>query len=431
MDAVRAGVLVTGDEVLEGSTVDRNGPWLAQRLLDLGFEVAGIAICGDRLDDITSELEHFAARGCALVVTSGGLGPTDDDRTVEAVARFCQRPLSLDSDLEQKIAARLRAAAKRWRRFDEAALRRSNRKQALVPQGATTLDPVGTAPGLVVGGGEGGRSSPVVVVLPGPPRELKPLFERALETPPLRALLARTRPLRRRTLRFFGIPESQLAAAVREIADAIDGYQELRIGSYVHRGELDLVVRYPSSAEAAAAALEQALAERFPRQLFSRDGRTLDELVAEALAGRSVATAESCTGGLVGARLTARPGASAYFRGAIVAYDNAVKVRELGVSEASLATHGAVSQEVAEAMAQGAARALGAELAVSVTGIAGPEGGTPEKPVGTVWIGGWDGAGARAARLWLPGDRGEVRERATTAALHLLLALARGEEPPF
>ena len=215
---VRAGILVIGDEVLEGATADRNGPWLARRLLDRGVEVVGIAVCPDSVAAITSELATFARRGCELVFTSGGLGPTDDDRTVEAVARYANRPLAVDPALEERIGAILRAAAQRWRRFDETALRRSNRKQALVPSGATVLDPVGTAPGLVVPPADG-TGGPTVVVLPGPPRELKTLYERAVATPVVARLLEGLEPPERRVVRFFGIPESELARAVREIEE--------------------------------------------------------------------------------------------------------------------------------------------------------------------------------------------------------------------
>lgn len=427
---VRAGILVIGDEVLEGATADRNGPWLARRLLDRGVEVVGIAVCPDSVAAITSELATFARRGCELVFTSGGLGPTDDDRTVEAVARYANRPLAVDPALEERIGAILRAAAQRWRRFDETALRRSNRKQALVPSGATVLDPVGTAPGLVVPPADG-SGGPTVVVLPGPPRELKTLYERAVATPLVARLLEGLEPPERRIVRFFGIPESELARAVREIEEEIPEARALAPGTYVRKGEIELVVRYTAERAELVERFVTALARRFPRELFAADGRTIDDLVADALAGRSVATAESCTGGLVAARLTARPGASAYVRGAVVAYDNAVKEAALGVERDLLARHGAVSREVACAMARGAAERMGAELAVAVTGIAGPGGGSAEKPVGTVWVATYDGRSAQAGRLWLPGDREEVRARAVTAALHALWRAARGEELPF
>src|SRR6478609_5912954 len=214
---VRAGIVVTGTEVITGRIADRNGPWVSERLAGLGVEVAHILIVADRPDDLEAALRFLAGEGMDLIVTSGGLGPTADDLTAEVVGRFCGRELVLDEEVEAKIAEVLRGFAKRFK-FDEEAVIAANRKQAMVPEGATALDPVGTAPGLVVPDGER-----VVVVLPGPPRELQPMWPGALESEPVREVLARATPLRGYTLRMFGVPESEIAKSLREIeSDGVD-----------------------------------------------------------------------------------------------------------------------------------------------------------------------------------------------------------------
>src|SRR6476646_8926796 len=208
---VRAGIVVTGTEVLTGRIADRNGPWVSERLAELGVEVAHILVVADRPDDLEAALRFMDAEGMDLIVTSGGLGPTADDLTAEVVARFAGRDLVLDEEMEEKIAAILRGFARRFR-FDEEAVRAANRKQAMVPEGSTPLDPVGTAPGLVVPAGER-----AVIVLPGPPRELRPMWEAAVETGPVREVLDRATPLRGYTMRMFGVPESEIAKSLREM----------------------------------------------------------------------------------------------------------------------------------------------------------------------------------------------------------------------
>src|SRR6476659_5912259 len=211
MKPVKAGIVVTGTEVLTGRIVDRNGPWISERLAELGVEVAHITVVGDRPEDLEAALRFMAVEGMDLIVTSGGLGPTADDLTAEIVARFAGVELVLDEEMEEKIAAILRRFARRFS-FDEDAVRAANRKQAMVPEGSLPLDPVGTAPGLVVPAD--GR---VVIVLPGPPRELQPMWPRAIESRPVQAILARATPLLAYTVRMFGIPESEIAKSLREI----------------------------------------------------------------------------------------------------------------------------------------------------------------------------------------------------------------------
>ena len=424
--SIRAGIVVTGTEVLTGRIADRNGPWLSERLAELGVDVAHILVVGDRPGDLEAALRFMAAEGMDLTVTSGGLGPTADDLTAEVVARFAGRELVLDEEMEGKIAAILRGFARRFS-FDEEAMRTANRKQAMVPKGATALDPVGTAPGLVVPAGDR-----VVAVLPGPPRELRPMWPAALGTAPLRALLDRATPLHRCTLRMFGIPESEIAKSLREIEAEGVPLPEVEITTCLRRGEIEIDVSYRDEAAATAAAVRSGLAERHERHLFSLDGETVDSQVAALLTGRRLGLAESCSGGLLAARLTDVPGASAYLAGGVVAYSNGAKADLLGVDPGLIEAHGAVSPEVAAAMAVGALERFGADVAVSITGIAGPEGGSEEKPVGYVCFEARLADGTRIARQpVIPGGREDVRERSALVGMHLLRILLSGAETPL
>jgi nicotinamide-nucleotide amidase len=418
--------LVTGTEVLTGRIADRNGPWLSERLAEQGIEVAHILVVGDRPDDLEAALRFMAAEGMDLIVTSGGLGPTADDLTAEVVARFAGRELVLDEEMEGKIAAILDAFAQRIE-VDAEALRVANRKQAMVPEGAIALDPVGTAPGLVVPAN--GR---VVVVLPGPPRELQPMWPIAIKTEPVRAILTRATPLHGYTLRMFGIPESEIAKSLREIEAEGTEISAVEVTTCLRRGEIEVDVRYRAEAAAVAEALRTGLSERHPRHLFSLDGETIDAQVAALLEGRRLGLAESCSGGLLAARITNLPGASAYLAGGIVAYSNEAKAELLGVDAGLIETHGAVSPEVAEAMAIGTLERFEADVAISITGIAGPDGGTEEKPVGYVCFNARLANGASIARdPLIPGGRADVRERSALVGMHLLRLLLGGGEAPL
>jgi nicotinamide-nucleotide amidase len=422
---VRAGIVVTGTEVLTGRITDRNGPWIAERLGEMGVEVSHIVCVGDRAPDLKAALRFLADLGVALVVTSGGLGPTADDLTAEVVAEFAGRDLILDEEMEQRIAEILAGFARRFR-FDPEALREANRKQAFVPEGATPIDPAGTAPGLVVP-----TDGPTVIVLPGPPRELHAMWPQALATDYAREALAEVTPIHTDTLRIFGIPESELAKSLREIERDVD-LAPLEITTCLRRAELEIDVRYRDGAEEAAKRVMDALADRFERYVFSRDGSTIDEQVAELLADRRIGLAESETAGLLAARLTEIPGSSAYVAGGVVAYSNDAKHELLDVPMELIERHGAVSPEVAEAMADGALGRFHADVGVGITGIAGPGGGTEEKPVGYVCICVKLAAGDILARdPVLPGDRSEIRDRSTTVAMHLLRRLLRGEDFPL
>jgi nicotinamide-nucleotide amidase len=426
--SARAGIVVTGTEVLTGRVQDRNGPWIADRLLELGVELAHITICGDRPSDIEAQLRFMADQGVDLIVTSGGLGPTADDMTVEVVARFCERELLLDEELENKIANILKKLMAHFNPENFDAVRAANRKQAMIPAGSQVLDPVGTAPGVVVPG------KPAVMVLPGPPRELQPMWHKAIETSAAQDAIAGRTIYRQQTIRMFGLPESGLAETLRGAEKSIPDFESLEITTCLRRGEIEMVTRYEPDAAEAYTQLTQLLRERHGQQVYSEDGSRVDDLVAQLLAGRRIATAESCTAGLLAARLTDRPGSSDYVMGGVVSYSNEAKAELLGVDPALIEKHGAVSEPVAEAMAAGALKRFGADTAVAITGIAGPGGGTPEKPVGTVCftvaLGPPGPEGRTDTRtLRLPGNRSDVRERSTTVAMHLLRRILGDTEP--
>ena len=426
---VRAGIVVTGTEVLTGRVSDRNGPWLAEQLLALGADPIAIAVIGDRPQDIVRALRFLASEGCELLVTSGGLGPTADDLTAAVVGQFQGRKMVLDEALESRIAEILRPLLARWPTLDPEALLISNRKQAVVPSGAEVLEPVGTAPGLVVtpAGGEG----PTVVVLPGPPRELQPMWEAAvLGSPALATALTGAVEYRRDMLRLYGIPESEIAATLRAAQDAGIALDRLEITTCLRRGEVEVVTRYEPTDTGVYAEFAAFVRVRHPDALFSDDGSTVDEQVLALLRGdgsrpgATIAVAESCTGGLLSARLTERPGASDVVRGGLVVYANEAKVALAGVDPGVIERAGAVSEEVAVGLADGARHALGADVGVGVTGIAGPGGASEGKPVGLVWLSVSHRDGRRLTRsVKLAGGRADIRDRSTTVALHLVRRL--------
>ena len=411
MSRPTAVVLVTGSELVRGGRTDENGPFLARELSTRGIEPERVLVVGDRPEALEEAFRESLAAG--LVVTSGGLGPTHDDRTVETLARVAGRALVLDPALEEEIAGVVRGLSERFRRpYEE--FESGVRKQATIPEGAESLGLAGTAPGLVLEVGES-----VVVVLPGPPGELQRLWVKALETEPVRKVLdAASRPAHR-VLRFFGLPESAVARVVERSGGEGEGV-DITICAHDLEVQVDLVVQ--PGAEDHADVLQRALAEELPQALFAEDERPVEELVLDLARsqGLTLAVAESCTGGLVAARLTSVPGSSEVFAGGVVAYDNRLKQELLRVSDEVLNRHGAVSAEAAAAMAQGARGAMGAAVGVSVTGVAGPGGGTPEKPVGLVYLHASTPAQEEAMELRLPGDRGAVRRRAAASALHLL-----------
>ena len=414
MTQPQAVIVVTGSELVRGDRNDLNGPFLARELVARGLEPARILVVGDRPAELEAALREGLAADLCLV--SGGLGPTHDDRTVEVLAELAGRPLRVDPELEREIESVSRMVAERLRR-PYGDFVPGVRKQASLPEGALTLGLAGTAPGVVLE-----TDGCVAVALPGPPGELQRLWARAVEAEPVRRVLGRAQPPERLLLRFFGLSESAVARVLEE-AGGEGGGLEATVCAREFEVNVDLVAE--RGAEARARDVAGALRERLAAFLFAEDARPVEELVLELSRrrGLTLATAESCTGGLVAARLTTVPGSSDVFVGGVVAYANEVKLAELGVPAEVLERHGAVSAETAEAMAEGMRRRLGADVAVSVTGVAGPGGGTPEKPVGLVYVHAAWRDGREAVELSIPGDREAVRARATVTALHTLRRL--------
>jgi nicotinamide-nucleotide amidase len=411
----RAVVVVTGSELVRGERTDLNGPFLARSLLALGVEPARIHVVGDDPAELEAAVRD-AVRTADLVATSGGLGPTHDDRTVRIVAKVAGLAVRVDEELESQIENVSRMVAERMKR-PYADFRDGVTKQATVPVPSTVLGLAGTAPGLVVE-----VDGTPVVILPGPPSELQRLWPRALEAAEVRRVLEGGRPPLRRTLRFFGPGESQVAQAFQDAGGDGDG---LEVTICARNFEIHVDLLAEPEAEPRLLELEAALGKKLGRFLYSTDGRTVEELVLDRSRERgwSLATAESCTGGLVAAGLTAIPGSTDVVVGGIVAYANEVKTAELDVSSELLEQYGAVSAEVAEAMARGARQRLGVDVAVSVTGIAGPGGGSEEKPVGLVYFHAETPDASKGGFFNFPGDRDSIRRRAVVGSLHLVRRL--------
>jgi nicotinamide-nucleotide amidase len=401
---------------VRGDRNDLNGPYLAASLLSLGIEPALILIVGDREEEL--EAAFRIGLKYDVLISSGGLGPTHDDRTVEVLARVAGIPLSNDEPLRAQIEARSQSVAERLRRpyadFAEGVL-----KQARIPQGATIAGLAGTAPAVVVRAGDC-----LAVALPGPPRELQALWARALETAPFQELLTTIQPPERRVVRFFGVSESAVAQALADAGGDGAGV-EVTICAREFEIHVDLIVE--AGAQERAEALERALTSPLESFVYARgdEAGPVEEIVLALCRehGLTLSTAESCTGGMVAERLTGVPGASDVFVGSVIAYADEVKAAELGVPEEVLREHGAVSAEVAAVMAHGARDRFGTDIAVSVTGIAGPGGGSEEKPVGLVYLHAVGPGRELAADFSYGGDRDTIRKRATVTALHLVRKL--------
>lgn len=413
-DSVRSAVVAVGDELLAGHTVDTNAAWLGRRLAELGAPVRVRHTVGDD-DEAIRRVVRLALEEAQIVVVTGGLGPTPDDRTKAAVASLLDRPLETDGALLERLERIFREMG-----YDR--LPPTNRSQAEVPRGAAVVEnPHGTAPGLVLD--EGPRR---VVLLPGVPREMKGLFERGISDVLAREFEGRLRPTFHRVIHTTGIAESALADRVAEALPDESGPVSVAFHPHVRGVNLRLTVASVGDREEAERHLdemERRLAPVVERYRFESERGDLVDAVAEALlrSGRTLATAESCTGGLVAERLTDRPGSSGYFQGGVVSYADVSKIRDLGVSETLLGEHGAVSEPVARAMSEGAVQRFGTSCALAITGIAGPGGGTEEKPVGTVWYAVTVEGRTVVNHARLPGDRRDVRERSAQAVLHLLL----------
>jgi nicotinamide-nucleotide amidase len=403
-----AEIIAIGSELLTPERTDTNSLWLTGQLNQIGIEVKLKTVVGDD-DARLEEAIKDALRRSRAVITTGGLGPTEDDITRKIAARAMSRRLQLD----EKVLADIRAKFMRWGR----AMPEINARQAMIIEGAEVLDnPNGSAPGMYLE--HEGRS---VVLLPGPPREMKPMFE-SLVKPRLVAKAGDVRVVRR-MLRVSGLGES---AVDERIAPVYRQHTNPQTTILFNRSEIEIHLTAQGKTEQEAELLLDGLAgqieERLGDSIFAFRGETMEEVVGLRLAvnGFTLATAESCTGGLVAERITEVPGSSVYFREGVVAYSNEAKVRMLGVPYDLIAEYGAVSAPVAEAMAEGVRLRADADFGVSVTGIAGPGGGSDDKPVGLVYIALADDAHTEHRKLLLPGDRQLIRWRASQAALDLL-----------
>jgi nicotinamide-nucleotide amidase len=410
----RAVVVLTGSELVRGDKADANGAFLARELTALGLEPARILMVGDD----PAELEEAVREGleAEVLVLSGGLGPTHDDRTIETLARVAGRELRVDDELAREIEGVATAVAERLGR-PFADFVPGVRKQASLPDGAVSLGLAGTAPAVLLE-----REGGLAVALPGPPNELRRLWPRVVASDALGKVLAATEAPRRRILRFFGPSESAVARVLEELGGDGDGL-EVTVCAQDLEVRVDLLAQ--AGDEVDAERLGRALRLHFAADFFAEDERPIADLVVERCRalGLRLATAESCTGGLVGARLTDVPGASDIYAGGVIAYSNEAKERHLGVPPSVLVEHGAVSAETAEAMAVGARAELRADVAIAVTGVAGPGGGTPEKPVGLVFVSVLTPGGGSTERFLFSGDREAVRARATAQSLHSLRRL--------
>jgi nicotinamide-nucleotide amidase len=411
---LNATILCVGTELLFGQIVNTNAAWLSERLQMLGINVLQHYTVGDNPDRMRRMLAR-AFDETDLVVTSGGLGPTQDDLTKEIIAEVLGDELVLDERA-------LRMLDETFKRFHRP-MTENNRKQAYLPSRATVFyNDAGTAPGFALEG----LSGKIAIALPGPPRELNQMFERQV----IPWLERRTdASISYKVLRFYGVGESQLET---DLLPLIDGQSDPTIATYAKEGECS--VRIASrrgtreEADRAVAEMVARVREISGRHLYSEDDEDLHALVARQLLERgvSIASAESCTGGLFASRLLETPGVSAVFDRGFITYSNASKTEELGIPQALIETHGAVSEEVAIAMAEGARRAAGTDIGISVTGVAGPEGGTEEKPVGLAWIACAYPGGTRTARHSFR-DRGRYWNRYAFALnmfhlLHTILA---------
>ena len=416
MAVVRAEVIAVGSEMLTPTHVDTNSLFITERLNELGIDLQGKGIAGDDRGVLKSIVSDALGRTDLLILT-GGLGPTDDDLTRDVVADLIGRPLEYHADIFEAIEMRFAARGLRTPEI--------NRRQAMVPKGAAVLpNRNGTAPGLWI---EHDRK--LIVLLPGPPRELKPMLEAVIQER-LLGLVGASR-LFRRLLRITGQSESYVEEKMQPLyAQWLSAPTKITTTILASLGQIELhLTAIASSAADGRRALDGAVADvhaTMGRDLFSTNSETMQQVVGELLRSRGlkIAAAESCTGGLVMARLTEVPGSSDYVDRGVVAYSNQSKTDLLGVPPSLIAAHGAVSESVAEAMASGMVRSAGADVAVAVTGVAGPTGGTPEKPVGMVAIAAaWMRNGTidiRAHTFNFVGGREMVRFQASQAALDMV-----------
>ncbi len=402
-------LITVGDELLIGQVVNTNATWLGEQLVIRGAEVAKMVSVPDELDVIVDEI-HRGAQEADLVILTGGLGPTHDDLTRDAIAAFLGVELALQAEIVSAIRHRFERRGK--------IMLERNKVQAMVPAGCSVLEnPVGTAPGLWFDG-----SDFRLCALPGVPHEMKELMK--LHVFPRIVEDDKIRPLAQRTLLTTGVGESDLQERLGDASDWLGPEQKLAYLPQIGGVRLRLMA-YSDSWEQAHVQLEsmEALVRaRISKHIYGTDEEVLERRIGQILIeqDQTLGIAESCTGGLISDRITNISGSSSYFKGAVVAYSNEVKQRILGVPEEMLQTHGAVSEQVAIAMAVGVKKALGTDVGISATGIMGPSGGSADKPVGTVWLGLADGATARAHCVLTQKDRVRNKRYASSYMLNML-----------
>ena len=426
-------IVTIGDELLLGFTVDTNSGFLGRELARIGVTVARHTTCGDDIDVIVQTLREALDR-TGIVITTGGLGPTADDMTVEAVAKLFGRDMVRDESIAHWLE-------ERWLTFRrKGPMPESNYKQAMIPVDAEIIaNPVGSAPGVLVTDDRGRW----VATLPGVPRETRAMYTESL-SPRIAALAGAGEVIRSTTLRTIGLGESAIADTLGELGKGVNGLS-LAFLPGIAGVDLRLTSKGRASADTDAVLAEgsRILRAKLGDAVYGENGVSLAAVVLDdcRAAAMRIAVAESCTGGMLGAHITDVPGASDVFHGGLISYDNRVKRQLLGVLDSDISEHGAVSEPVALQMAKGIRVRLGTEIGVSITGIAGPGGGTAEKPVGTVWIAvdvsegrppiprpdGWPPITpyAKARVFHFMGDRAEIRYRAAQAALNMIRRTVR------
>jgi nicotinamide-nucleotide amidase len=403
-----AEIIAIGSELLTPHRTDTNSLWLTERVNSVGIDVKLKTVVGDdehRLEEAIRD----ALRRSEVIISTGGLGPTEDDITRKVFARVTGRQLMLDYEVLEEIRKRFSSRGY--------VMTPNNERQALIPRGASVLpNPNGTAPGIKMQ-----QDGKLLVLLPGPPREMRPMFENHI-MPDLEKMSRGVR-IATRTLKVTGLGESALDDMIAPIYK-----QYANPVTTILFTDSDLEIHLKATAESLGHAeeigdeLADKLADKLGNHLYSTMGESIEEVIGRRLAMKryTIATAESCTGGLIGERITRVPGSSAYYVGGVVTYTEDAKVRLLGVPPELIETHGVVSGHVAEAMARGVKERLGATIGISITGVAGPDGGTDAVPVGTVYIGLADDVDVSNRRMVLPGDRHLIRWRASQAALDMV-----------
>jgi len=412
---MKAEIIIIGDEILYGQTIDTNSAFIAEKLGESGVEISYKTAVGDEVKKIV-EAVHLAQRRVDLIIATGGLGPTSDDLTVKAIAKAFKKNLIFHPEILKKIEARFKARGIEMPKI--------NQNQALIPQGAKALEnPLGSAPGILIE-----EDKKIFIALPGVPKEMKAMLEQEV-IPRLKTKVGKTKIVHRK-IRTTGIIESKLYEKIKDLLkDLIEikvaflpGYQGVDL-------RLTANLKTSSKSKDALTQLEEKIKERIGEFIYGYDEQTLEEMVGKMLQenGKTLSVAESCTGGLVAAKITNISGSSDYFERGVVSYSNQAKMEILGVPRDLLEKYGAVSPEMALAMAQGVRRISKTDLGLSVTGIAGPTGGTKEKPVGLIYIGLADAQKSWVEKFLFGQDRMINRERAAQAALNMVRSYFSGK----